>query len=186
MWLEIFRRYISILLLGFIIKELDNEKDDDRITDQLMSRLLRSLKPYYLPYGLIVLAISMMLDVNHAFTLFSAAYMFGMFQLPHQRLPLKLKSYHEVLIILVLNLLLAPISVFLHSFIAIAIIQLIDDLMDREYDFMYGYFNYVVKFGNIEVILVIGILLISAFMLSWVDTLIVLPTAFLINYLYSI
>lgn|GEM_PF-6118326 len=186
MWPEIFRRYISILLLGIIIKELDNESDEDRPGDLLIHRLLYRLKPYYLPYGLLALAISLMLDVNHAFTLFCSAYILGMFQLPIQRPSIKLKRYHEALIILLINLLLAPFSILLHSFISIAIIQLIDDLMDKDYDLMLGYFNYVIKFGNIEVILVIGILLIAAFMLSWVDTLIILPTAFLINYLYSI
>lgn len=186
MWLEIFRRYLSVILIGVIIKELDNETDEDRDTDLLMYKLLSMLRPYYLPYGLITMAIAMMLDKDYSFTIFTSAYMIGMFQISPQKLPLKLKNYQEILIILLLNLLLSPISIFIHSFLMISIIQLLDDLIDQEYDFLYGYSNYAVRFGKIEVILTIGIFLITAVMLSWVNTLIVLPTAFLINYLYSV
>ncbi|WP_026477846.1 hypothetical protein [Alkaliphilus transvaalensis] len=186
MWLEIFKRYISVFLLGIVIKLLDDEVDQDQeLRGMPDNQVLRELQLYKLPYSLLFLSIAMILDPHYSFALFSGAYITGMFHITNQRLPLKLKSYQEIILITLLNILLLPIDVFFHGMFLIFIIQLLDDLLDLDYDITYGYFNYVHSFGKVEVGILILIFIIASFMLSWVNTLIILPLGILINYLYS-
>ncbi len=186
MWVEIFKRYIALFLLGFVIKLLDDEVDQDENLRKLpRSQMLREVQFFKLPYCLLFLSIAMMLDTPYSFALFSSAYITGMFHVSTQRLPFKLKSYQEIVIVFLINILLVPIGVFFNCLFLIVIIQFLDDLMDMNYDFTYGYFNYANRFGKGEVILVILIFLVASIMLSWVNTLIILPTGIFINYLYS-
>ncbi|MBM7613838.1 hypothetical protein [Alkaliphilus hydrothermalis] len=186
MWVEIFKRYFAVLLMGVVIKLLDDEVDQDEALRGLPeSQLLRDLQRFKLPYSLFFLALAMVLDTNYSFGLFSSAYILGMFHIPQQRLPLKLKSYQETLVVVALNLILIPFGVFFQSFFIVTILQLIDDILDEEYDSTYGYFNFVKRYGRMEVTLVIAILTVASFMISWVNTLVILPTGIFINYLYS-
>ncbi|AKL95381.1 hypothetical protein CACET_c19330 [Clostridium aceticum] len=183
--LEIFKRYIGILLLGVVIKLLDDDVDGDKNQKTLYSKIYSDLAEYKLPYCLLFLSLSMLLETYLVFSLFTCAYIIGMFHFPSQKLPLHLKAYQEMALLIIVNLLLVPLEIFSFAFIAILLIQLIDDLMDEAYDFKYGYKNLVNSFGRGEVILTSSILLILCLMLSWTNTVIVLSCSFLINYLYS-
>ncbi|SCZ01075.1 hypothetical protein [Alkaliphilus peptidifermentans] len=184
MWVEIFKRYIAVLLIGFVIKWLDDEVDfkEEAAIDK---KKLLNIFDCKLPYCLLFLALAMMLDTYYSFSLFTAAYIIGMFQIPLQRLPFGLKSYQEIIILIIINTLFVPIDIFIHALILIFTIQLLDDIVDFNYDKKYSFKNYAVKFGKGEVIIFILILLVAAIMLNWINTLIILPVAIFINYLYS-
>lgn len=177
MWLEIFKRYIAVFLIGNIIKWLDDEVDGN-------TSRYKFLKEGKYPYSLLILSLALLLDTHYSFSLFTAAYMIGMFHIPLQRLPFGLKSYQEIIILVLISILLVPIDIFLHSMVLIFCIQLLDDIYDYHYDFKMGYHNYAIKYGRGEVIISILLLISAALMLSWINTLIILPVAIFINYLY--
>lgn len=173
-----------MLFLGVVIKFLDDEVDQDRHFKKY-SEFHKELMQYRYPYGLLFLAIAMVLDTSYTFSLFTSAYMIGMFHFPKQELPLRLKAYEEIFIIVILNIILVPFLTFLHSLVIIILIQLIDDFLDCNYDMKYGYHNYAIQFGKGEVLLAGSIFFVLAMIMSWVNTLVILPTGILINYLYS-
>lgn len=172
-------------MVGIVIKLLDDDVDQDPIDSaNQIPEGIRLLKVYKLPYCLFFLSTAMVLDTAVSFSLFSSAYIIGMIPIASQLLPLKLKSYQEALLVILLNLLLIPHWVFIHGFLLILLIQLIDDVVDLAYDLTYGYHNYCLRFGKGEVIILSSILLVAVFLINWMNSLIVLPMAFLINYLY--
>ncbi|ABR48691.1 hypothetical protein Amet_2538 [Alkaliphilus metalliredigens QYMF] len=182
MWGEIVRRYIAIFLIGVIIKILDDEIDQDFYHK---GHFYLEIMKHRLPYCLLFMSMAMILDPFYSFGLFTSAYALGMFRKLNLMLPSQLKSYQELLLIIFINLLLIPVWIFLHSMIIIMIIQLMDDLMDCYYDRKYGFPNLVNSFGKVEVSITILILVVISFMMSWINTLIIIPVAILINYLYS-
>lgn len=171
-----------MILTGLVIKLLDDEVDQDQPPATL--KVLRELRRYKLPYCLLFFGVAMLLDSSYSFSLFASAYIIGMFPMKGQMLPLKLKAYQENLLILGISLLLIPFTQFLHGLLIIFLIQLVDDLFDMEYDQIYGYHNYCLRFGRGEVMIFSIILLITVFIINWMNTFIVLPAAFMINYLY--
>ncbi len=181
MWAEICKRYVAVIFIGLVIKLLDDEVDQDQVS---VSRAIQGLQKFKLPYCLLFLGVAMTLDRAYSFSLFSSAYIIGMFPMGGQLLPLKLKAYQEALLVMTASLLLIPFFSLLHGFLIILLIQLIDDIFDISYDQVYGYHNYCIKFGRGEVIIFCGILFVGVFLINWINTVIVLPTAFLINYLY--
>ncbi|SDK49337.1 hypothetical protein [Natronincola ferrireducens] len=185
MFLEIFKTFIAVFLLGIVIKLLDDEVDGDKVLKAVYSSIYKDISAYKLPYSLLFVSLTMLLQPHLVFSLFTSAYMIGMFDFPNKKLPLKLKSYQEIGIIIVLNLFLIPLEIFFLSFTIILLIQLIDDLLDYKYDFKYGYKNYVNKFGKGEIIITSCILLLLCLILSWINTIIILSSNFFINYLYA-
>ncbi|KAB3527250.1 hypothetical protein [Alkaliphilus serpentinus] len=177
MWLEIFRRYLAMFLIGNIIKWLDDEVDGDHSGYEFF-------KGGKYPYSLLFLALALLLDLYYSYSLFTAAYMIGMFHIPLQRLPFGLKSYQEMILLVIISLTLVPWRIFFHSIILITTIQLMDDLYDYSYDFRMGFQNYAITFGRGEVLIATLLLMVMAFMISWMNTIIILQMAIFINHLY--
>lgn len=186
MLVEIFKKLLGLFLVGIVIKLLDDEVDKETgIENRYKINLINELGKYKLPYGLILLSIAMVLETYYAFSLFSSAYIIGMFNFINRKLPLKVKAYHEIIIIVIINLVLIPYRIFFHSFIVIILIQALDDILDMKHDLTYGYFNFANKYGKGEMIIVSVILVTSSLMLSLENTSLILLTWFCINYLYS-
>lgn len=181
----IFRKYISVILLGVVIKLLDDEIDDDRMDKGLQNKLYQDLIAYKFPYCLLFLSLSMLIEPELIFSLFTSSYMIGMFHFPRQKLPTNLKSYHEIIILLIINLIKISLDIFAVAFLSILLIQLIDDLQDYTYDFKYGYKNYAVLYGKGEIIILSSILIIFCILISWLDSMIILSSSFLIKSLYA-
>jgi len=85
----------------------------------------------------------------------------------------------------IVNFLLINPKIFIHSFLIIILIQIIDDLLDTSYDLIYGYFNLANKYGKGEMLIISMILITASFMISVIDTSLILLICFCINYLYS-
>lgn len=184
MWVEICRRILALFFIGIVIKLLDNEVDGDHRNEYTIG-ILNEIEQYKFPYGLIILTFAMLLDKEYSFGLFSSAYMVGMFNFVNRKLPLKIKSYQEIIILIIINLISISHKVFIHSFVIIILIQMLDDLLDIKYDAIYGYFNFANKYGIGEVSIVSVILITASIMISSVNTFLILSTWFFINYLYS-
>ncbi|SES69825.1 hypothetical protein SAMN05660297_00290 [Natronincola peptidivorans] len=185
MYLELFNKYIGLLLLGVVIKLLDDEVDEDTKDKIAESKIYANLSQYKLPYSLLFLSLAMLLQPHLVFSIFTSAYIIGMFYFPHQILPLKLKAYQEMIILILLNIIFIPPNIFAIAFLSILLIQFIDDLLDYQYDFKYGYKNYVNNLGLGEIVIASSILLIICFIISWTNTITILTSSFLVNYLYD-
>jgi len=184
LWVEICKRILAIFSIGIVIKLLDDEVDGDK-KDKYSIDMLNELEQYKFPYGLIMLAFAMLLEKEYSFSLFSSAYMIGMFNFVNRKLPLKMKAYHEVIILIIINLGFISHAIFIHSFLIIILIQMLDDLLDMKHDSIYGYFNLANKYGKGEVLIISLILLTLSIMVSAANTILILLTWFFINYLYS-
>ncbi len=184
MLVEICKQTIAFFLIGIVIKLLDDEVDEDQNT-KYSSSILNELQEYKYPYSLITLAFAMLLEKEYTFSLFSSAYMIGMFNFINRKLIFKLKSYHEIIILIIINLIFVPNEVFIHSFIIIILIQIFDDLLDMQQDYIYGYFNLANKYGKGEVLIISIVLITASIMLSPIYTVSILLVWLLINYLYS-
>lgn len=184
MLVEICKKTIAFFLIGIVIKLLDDEVDENE-NIKYSSSILNELQKYKYPYSLIILAFAMLLENQYTFSLFSSAYMIGMFNFINRKLIFKLKSYHEIIILIIINLIFVPNEVFIHSFIIIMLIQIFDDLLDMQQDYIYGYFNLANKYGKGEILLLSIILITISIMLSPIYTVLTLLVWLLINYLYS-
>lgn len=184
MWAEICKRVIAIFFIGIVIKLLDDEVDGDN-KNKYSINMLNEIEQYKFPYGLAILAFAMLLEKEYAFSLFSSAYMVGMFNFANRKLPLKMKAYHEIIILIIINLIFISHKVFIHSFLIIILIQMLDDLLDIKHDSIYGYFNLANKYGKGEILIISIILTTVSIMISTTNTILILLTWFCINYLYS-
>jgi len=184
LWVEICKRVLAIFLIGIVIKLLDDEVDRDK-KNKYSIDILNEIEQYKFPYGLIMLAFALVLEKEYSFSLFSSAYMIGMFNFANRKLPLKMKAYHEVIILIIVNLAFISHEIFIHSFLIIILIQMLDDLLDMKHDSIYGYFNLANKYGKGEILILSVILTTTSIMLSTVNTVLILSTWFYINHLYS-
>lgn len=150
------------ILVGIVIKLLDDYMDEE-LPPKLLSP---ELKNAILPYSLILFSVAAALDVLYAVTLFSAAYILGMFFHMQQKLPTGLTSLQESLIILAINFLMFPLRTVFTSLLVIFFIQCIDDLIDRQWDKRMGHHNLTNKFGTGEVIVFSAILSIIMILLD--------------------
>lgn len=185
MWVEIFKKSIALFFIGIVIKLLDDEVDrDSGIEGKYRINLINEINQYSFPYALLLLALAMLLEGHYSFSLFTSAYMIGMFNFFKRTLPTKMKAYQETMILIIINLILIPHRIFMNSFLVILLIQVLDDLIDADYDLKYGYFNLANKYGKGEMLIFSIILITISFMLSFLNTTLILLNWICINYLY--
>lgn len=184
MWGEICKKILAFFLVGIVIKLLDDEVDGEKRNTYTMS-IFNEIEQYKFPYGLVLIALAMLLEKNYSFSLFSSAYMIGMFNFMNRKLPLKIKAYQEIIILIIINFLLVPYKVFIHSFFIIVLIQMLDDILDMKYDSIYGFFNLANRYGKGEILITSVILGTICIMLYVTNTILIISVWFLINYLYS-
>ncbi|AOT72919.1 hypothetical protein [Geosporobacter ferrireducens] len=153
---------LTSFLIGIVIKLLDDYMDEE-LPQKLLSL---EFKNAILPYSLILFSVAAALDTIYAVTLFSAAYILGMFFHMQQKLPTGFTALQESLIVLMVNLLIFSFRSILTSLLVIFFIQCIDDLMDRQWDKRMGHHNLANKFGVGEVAIFSVILSIIMIMLD--------------------
>ncbi len=152
-------KILSCIFLGIVIKILDDYVDGDT-TNYILVRLTLNNNKAILPYCLIIFAIATGFNDEYAVTLLSSCYIVGMFHDLNLMLPSKLKSYHESIIIALLNILFYNFISFFTSLLLIFFIQLFDDVKDMNWDKKYGFKNFANIFGKVEIILFSLILLL--------------------------
>jgi len=163
---------ISIYFVGFIIKLMDDIIDED-YPEYLYKALL--------PYILIFLLISTIVNYKNTVGLFMAGYIVGMYTDINDKLLSGLKGYQESILVSILGLSILGWSAFNFYLSVIMAIHLIDDLIDIESDRKFGYSNLAVKYGKMEVFLLSLIFLILSFMLNPLKSLLVLVMAPIVN-----
>ncbi|SHJ54721.1 hypothetical protein SAMN02745975_02334 [Geosporobacter subterraneus DSM 17957] len=172
---------VATFLTGIIIKLLDDYMDEE-LPSKLLSPETRN---GILPYSLIIFSLAAALNLTYTVTLFSGAYVLGMFFHMQQKLPTGLTGLQESLIILFINLLIFPFAAVLTSLLVILFIQSIDDLLDRQWDKRMGHHNLANQFGMGEMIILSAILAVLLMMLDLKKFVFVNLCFFVINKMYK-
>ncbi|MFW5991758.1 MAG: hypothetical protein ACOCQN_01030 [Halanaerobiaceae bacterium] len=151
-----FNRFTGILLTGIVIKLMDDFLDYN--IDEWNSTVY--LERAVLPYSLVLFFIALFFNFEESVGLFAASYCLGMNTNKKTRLPSGLLAWQEGLLIIIISICITDLYNVIYSLILILTIQLIDDLIDYQTDRYKNQGNYVLKFGRINIILVIIILVL--------------------------
>ncbi|NLY11160.1 MAG: hypothetical protein GX020_05690 [Firmicutes bacterium] len=133
---------ISILLIGLVIKTMDDAIDDDS-----------DISRRFFPYIILLFTGALLLNFNLAISLFLASYAVGMFFEPFTILPTGLPSWVETILALIASILLTSITQTIWAVLIIFSIQLLDDIIDVTEDEQRGFRNVANKIGISECIL---------------------------------
>lgn len=163
------RLILSISIIGFTIKIMDDYIDDDK---SLTSNLFNEENKAILPYSLMFFSLSCLLDKNIAISYISSAYIIGMFHDFFSPLSFKIKGYQESIIIILINILFLSFMEFVTSIFIIFIIQIWDDIIDISKDKYYGNKSLALKFGVVEVLIFSMILFSISLKVKLIKTLI--------------
>lgn len=174
-------KILSSILLGGVVKILDDYLDDDANYEFINLSINKGV----LPYCLMIFALSAAFNDEYAVTLFSSCYIVGMFHDFNLALPSKLKSYHEIIIVIILNALLYNLLSIITSLLVILLIQFVDDIRDIKWDKKYGFKNFALKFGKIETILLSLIIFIVLILSDMEKAFIVLGSYIFIDFLFN-
>lgn len=161
-WLEIFRTFVSLLLMGAAVKLMDDSLDavydEARGQRTLAARLGRSALPYVLLLGVVATA----LNREAALAAFLGSYVAGMFTTLDQKLPSRLPAWLEVIVIVVLALATLQWQDALWGIAMMSVIDWLDDLVDYASDKVRGQWNLAHHLGVPETLLLILIALVVA------------------------
>ncbi len=149
--MEILNDFSVIFLTGLVIKLMDDYLDQE--IDRLNGRktLALKLERAILPYALILMTFSSLIDPNLTVALFWASYIIGM-GIDRDRLPTGLKAYQEVILMLAFGFIALDKEEFLFALSIIFFIQLVDDYIDyylEEYINRDNFINYLGRSGTI-------------------------------------
>jgi len=169
--------WISIYLIGFVVKCLDDILDDE-IDFNFIKKII--------PYIILISVIAVFINSEMAFSLFLASYCIGMFTEPYIKLPTGIYSYQETILMILLLGYLVGIKTGLWALSIIMVIHLADDLIDYKRDKKLSRKNLVITYGKVEIITVLLIFLMIALMIDYQRAFIVLMLAPLVekNYVY--
>ncbi|NPV44908.1 MAG: hypothetical protein HPY70_13195 [Firmicutes bacterium] len=172
----LFRQFSSILLVGLVIKIMD-----DIIDENYPEYLYKAA----LPYAIIIFVISTLIEHKTAISLFMSSYIVGMFSDINETLLTGLKGYQESLIIFGLGTVFLGWKEFIFSLTIIIGIQLIDDVIDVSIDRNSGQRNMVMRYGKVEIFIVSMIFFVFSLMLNPVKGAIILVVAPLVNTIFD-
>ncbi|ARU62782.1 hypothetical protein CBW65_18755 [Tumebacillus avium] len=185
-WSSLLVEWIGIVLAGLTIKLMDDWLDVEY--DQCVGRhtLAIRLGRACLPYALLGLGLAMTLAPQEALALFLAAYAIGMGHDLREKMPTKLPGWAESAIVLGISGWATSIGLTLWALCVMAMIQLLDDLMDLQHDRRSGQNNLAIRFGFVEVTLAMFITLLASVLLSPLKTVQVLLAAPLVHMIMAL
>ncbi|MFW6281404.1 MAG: hypothetical protein ACOC1O_01245 [bacterium] len=152
-----FKKFLSILLIGVLIKIMDDylDRDIDRIIGRWNITLV--LNRSILPYSLLLMLISTYLDYNESVSFFISSYIIGMTNDTFEKLPTRLYAWQESIITLLIAIYISGLKIMVSCFLLILLIQIIDDLLDYNKE-KYIINNIRNKLGFINTLLIIMII----------------------------
>jgi len=180
-----FNRFFGILLMGIVIKIMDDffDKEIDKESNQWNINIL--LGRSILPYSLLITIISLYLNFTEAASIFATSYTIGMLHSYRGILPTKIYGWQEGFIILLIFTYILSLREILLTIIIVGIIQLIDDMIDYKKEKFINHNNIINKIGFFNTIIVTLILLFISLSFSPIKF-IYFSTATLLVYLIFI
>jgi len=172
--------------MGIVIKLMDDflDKDIDRLTHQWNFAII--LNRALLPYSFVLLIISLYLNFSDSVSIFAASYAIGMAGDYKEKLPTRLYSWQEGILVLIMGVFISSFYDIISAVIIVSIIQIIDDLIDFKNDIKSQARNVIVKYGRVNSFLSIGILILLSIRFCPVKTVYYLTAFFLLNLLVCI
>ncbi len=157
-----FNRFFGILLMGIVIKVMDDyfDKEIDKESKQWNINIL--LGRSILPYSLLIAIISLYLNFTEAAAVFAASYTIGMLHTYRGILPTKIYGWQEGFVILLIFSYILSFREIIVTIIIVGIIQLIDDMLDYKKEKFINQNNIINKIGIFNTILSTFILLFIA------------------------
>ncbi len=162
-----------IFLTGLVIKLMDDYLDQeiDRLNNR--SSLAIKLQRGIVPYSLILISFAVLINYRLTISLFWSSYIVGM-GIDNDNLPTGLKSYQEVLIMLVLGFVVLDYKLFLFALMIILFVQLVDDYIDFHLEEYLNQTNYLNYLGEVGTILLAVISLLIALWINWQRSILVI------------
>lgn len=185
-WSSLGVEVLGIVLAGLTIKLMDDWLDLE--FDQCIGRhtLAMRLGRACLPYALVLFGAAVALAPDLSMALFLAAYAIGMGHDLREKMPTKLPGWLESLLALLLSAAFAGLVLTAWAVCIMAMIQLLDDLMDLQADRRSGQNNLAHRLGLVEATLLMFISLLAALLISTMKTVEVLVALPLVHILMSL
>lgn len=158
------KKFFSVLFTGLVIKIMDDYLDQDIDILEKEQNLFTAIKFGGLPYALLLLSLSFMLDPVTSLSLFFASFAVGMAGKLTVKMPLGLYGYQESIIVVLLGLIFFKINMASSLFIIITI-QLWDDFLDYDKDKL-NKKNLAFLLGKVECLLLAIIFFLLSFYLD--------------------
>ncbi|MFW6281697.1 MAG: hypothetical protein ACOC1O_02730 [bacterium] len=154
-----FKRLIGILIMGIVIKIMDDslDRDLDKMTGQwnITSILNRSITPYCI----LMVIISLYFNFEECISIYMTSYILGMINDCREKLPSKLFAWQECIIIFFLSISITSFINMISTIFIIILIQIIDDYIDLKKDTYPQTNNIIIKLGCVNTILLFIIIL---------------------------
>lgn len=151
-WHDVLDVSLSLLFAGASIKLMDDALDVEFDLCQGKRTLAARFGRSVLPYSLALFAIAVAIQSHIALAAFFGSYAVGMFARPGERLPTRLPAWVEIVLAIAICVALVGWRDALWGISIMAVVDWLDDVMDRYRDAETGQFNVVVRFGLIEVL----------------------------------
>lgn len=155
--------FLVAFLTGISIKLLDDFIDMDLDIRKGLGQSFANHPNFFLPYGFITLIIACFYQPYWAGALFLGAYAVGMFPEGSRVFPLQLKGITEIIGAFLIGLLYCGWHLTAAAFLLMLAIQLFDDILDKDIDFITNSFNWAAHLGQLET----QILTLILIMLAW-------------------
>jgi 1,4-dihydroxy-2-naphthoate octaprenyltransferase len=185
-WSSLGVELFGIVLVGLTIKLMDDWLDIE--FDQCIGRntLAMRLGRACLPYALVLFGLAIAMAPKLAFSLFLAAYAIGMSHELLERMPTKMPGWLESILVLGISAAYAGFVLTAWAVCIMAMIQLLDDLMDLHVDRRSGQSNLAHRLGLVEATLLMFICLLASLLISTMHTVEVLLALPLVHMLMSL
>jgi 1,4-dihydroxy-2-naphthoate octaprenyltransferase len=157
-----YKRLIGLILIGFVIKLMDDFLDQDLDSLKGEWNFAGKLGRGILPYSLVFIIIALYLNFTESVSFFAASYALGMFYDGNDRLPSHLQSWQEGLIICLISIYLTSLWETFAALILVLLIQFIDDFLDYQKDWIKGSRSLVRRLGRFNASLLTILLVLLA------------------------
>lgn len=170
---DFFIKWIIIIIIGVVIKLMDDYLDQDLDKIEGEYTLAVSLDKAIVPYTLLCTVMCMAVAPVLSGSLFLASYIIGMGHDLKRVLPFGWTALKEAILFTVFGLLVFEPREMFSSLLVILFIQIMDDFLDYYNDSRFSRRNFVVRFGVPECILGALITFLGAVFLDPLKTILV-------------
>jgi hypothetical protein len=178
----IIQKSLAIFLTGLVIKLMDDYLDQE--IDRANNRYSWAMKleTRIVPYTLLILSLAMFFDYKLSIALLWASYIVGM-GVSTDNLAVGLKTYQEVIILLMIGFFILDIKQFLFSLVIILFIQASDDYIDYHREKYISSDNFINYLGRAGTLFIIVFSLVTSLNINWQLSLLVIVFSFIISIL---
>lgn len=163
---DFFVKWMVILVIGTVIKLMDDYLDQDLDKIEGKYTLAMFLDKATLPYTLLCTVMCMALEPALSGSLFLASYLIGMGHDLKRPLPLGWTAFQEILLFGIFGVIGFGFREMISSLLIVFFVQMADDFVDYRSDFLTDRRNFVLRLGQWESVILGVIVFVTAFVLD--------------------